>query len=173
VLAAPVATVEAAHLAIYDDHAPVIRFLVASGLPVPSAFALAATHVLEVRLTAELGAARPRFDVVRDTLFEAAQLAVDLDTPAVAYLAGAALHRAIAQLDHGEDPVPLERLAKLADIAARMRSPVDLWDAQNAAWQLRSYLPGWRAAAAAGDERAARSHAAFVRLAQAIRVKLG
>ncbi|MBK7070675.1 MAG: DUF3536 domain-containing protein [Myxococcales bacterium] len=173
VLAAPLAEVERAHQAIYDDHAPVIRFLVASRLPVPPVFARAATHVLEARLTGELGAPRPRIDVVRATLVEAGQLAVDLDTPAVAYLAGAALHRAIAQLDHGEDPVPLERLAKLAEIAARMKSAVDLWDAQNAAWQLRSYLPRWQAAAAAGDDRAARSHAAFVRLAHAIRVKVG
>ena len=45
--------------------------------------------------------------------------------------------------------MPLERLAKLAEIAARMKSAVDLWDAQNAAWQLRSYLPRWQAAAAA------------------------
>jgi hypothetical protein len=173
VLAGPLAEVERAHQAIYDDHAPVIRFLVASRLPVPPVFARAATHVLEARLTAELGAPRPRIDVVRDTLVEAGQLAVDLDTPAVAYLAGAALHRAIAQLDRDDDPAPLERLAKLAEIAARMKSPVDLWDAQNAAWRLRPSVAAWKAAAAAGDDEAARSHAAFVRLAQAIRVKLG
>ena len=173
VLAAPVAAIEATHRAIYEEHASVIRFLVASRLPVPTAFVLAATHVLQAQLTAELGAARPSIDVVRDTLFEAGQLAVDLDTPAVAYLAGAALHRAIEQLDHGEDPVPLERLARLAEIAARLTSPVDLWDAQNAAWQMRTYFDGWQTRAAGGDEAAARSHAAFERLCRAVKVKVG
>ena len=174
VLATPVAAAAAGHEAIYDEHAPVIRFLVASKLPVPEAFALAARQVLHTRLCRELRAERPQVDAVRAVLAEAGQVAVDLDTPELAYLAGAALHRAIEQAAHGDGAVGLERLAKLAELAVAMRSPVDLWDAQNATWRLaRDEAPKWRAAAAAGDDEAARHHVAFLRLARAIRVAVG
>ncbi|MBK9032581.1 MAG: DUF3536 domain-containing protein [Myxococcales bacterium] len=170
VLAAPVQAAEAAQRAVYDEHGPLIRFLCAGGLPVPPALALAATHVLHERLCAELRAARPSVNTVRATLAEAGQVEVDLDTPELAYLAGAALHRAIEVVDRGDGPVALERLARLAEIAARMRSPVDLWDAQNAAWRLRGAAARWLAQGRAGDTDAARLHAAFLRLTRAIRV---
>ncbi|HVV85363.1 MAG TPA: hypothetical protein VHE35_20020, partial [Kofleriaceae bacterium] len=61
------------------------------------------------------------------------------------------------------------RVAQMAELAASMRSRVELWDAQNAAWRWRaSALPGWRARADAGDDAAARMIAAFDRLARAL-----
>ena len=173
VLAAPVQAAETSLRQIYDEHAPLIRFLCASELPVPPEFALAATHVLHARLCAELGGSRPSVNTVRAILAEATQVKADLDTPALAYLAGSALHRAIEVVDRGDGPVALERLARLAEIAARMRSPVDLWDAQNAAWRLRPAAATWQAAAHTGDVDAARLYAAFLRLARAIRVHVG
>ncbi|MEZ4404099.1 MAG: DUF3536 domain-containing protein [Kofleriaceae bacterium] len=173
VLAAPRAAVDAAYQALADEHTPLVRFLVAHALPVPPGLALAITHVLRGRLRAALEQERPSVDAVRATLAEAAQADADLDTVEVAYLAGAALHRAIEQIAD-EDPVALERLARLAEVAVQMRSTVDLWDAQNATWRLaRAAGPRWRAAATAGDAEAGRRLRALTRLAAAIRVRVG
>jgi hypothetical protein len=130
---------------------------------------------LRRRILAALEKPVPSFDEVRATIAEASQVKVDLDRPQIAYAAGLALHRMIDHIAASpEDPVPLERLARMAEIAASMRSPVDLWDAQNAAWRIReAQLPAWRTRAAAGDEPAARLVAAFTRLAQAIRLAVG
>ncbi len=174
VLAGPVRAAETAHQAIYDEHGPLLRFLVAHDLPVPPVFTLAATHVLHARLQAALAAPRPQIDLVRGLVAEAAQVRVDLDTPAIAYCAGQALSRAVALLDGDDDPLALERLARLAEIAARMRTPIDLWQAQNAAWHLaRRLVPTWQVAAAAGDGSAERRRLALARLASAIKVRVG
>lgn len=175
VLAASVRAAEADYRALYDEHAPLVRYLVANQLPVPGPLALTAEHVLRERLRAALDAPVPSVDEVRATIAEAGQVKVDLDTTEIAYAAGQALHRAIEQVAvDAYLPRGLEQLARLAEVAVRMRSPVDLWDAQNAAWHLRSTaLPGWRTAAAAGDPDAARRVAAFERLIAAIRVRVG
>lgn len=157
---------------LHDQLAPLMRYLVNHDLPVPQPFAVAAEQVLRRRILAALERPVPSVDEVRATIAEATQVKVDLDTPEIAYAAGAALHRVIAQITAApDDPAPVERLARLAGVAASMRSPVDLWDAQNAAWRIRDeQLPAWRARAAAGDAGARRMVEAFTRLANAIRV---
>jgi hypothetical protein len=157
---------------LHDQLAPLMRYLVNHQLPVPQPFAVAAEQVLRRRILAALQRPVPSFDEVRATIAEATQVHVDLDTPAIAYAAGIALHRLIEQIFAApDDPAPVERLARMAGIAAQMRSTVDLWDAQNAAWRIREQrLPAWRARAAAGDAEAERLVAAFVRLATAIKV---
>ena len=160
---------------LYDEHAPLMRYLVRHELPVPGQFATAARQVLRRRILSALERPVPSFDEVRATMAEARQVNVDLDRPVIAYAAGIALHRMIAHIAASpEDPDPVERLARMAEIAVTMKSPVDLWDAQNAAWQIReAKLPQWRTRAAAGDETAERLVAAFTRLAQAIHVAVG
>ncbi len=172
VLAATERGAEATYAALYDEHAPLIRYLVANELPVPPPLALTADHVLRERLRTALDAPRPSITVVRATIAEASQVKATLDTTEIAYAAGQALHRAIAQLAiDGHDPQSLEHLARLAEIAVRMKSPVDLWDAQNAAWQIREReLPSWRQQR---DPDSARRVAAFVRLTTAIKVRVG
>ncbi len=172
ILASELREADAIYRGLYDEYGPLMRYLVRHDLPVPAQFAIAAEVVLRRRVLAALERPVPSFDEVRPCIAEAAQVQVDLDTPEVAYAAGLALHRMIVELARApEDPSPLERLARMAEIAVAMKSPVDLWDAQNAAWQVRAArLPSWRHRAAAGDPKAARLVAAFVRLAQAIRV---
>ncbi len=166
---------DAVYRGLYDEHAPLMRYLVRHELPVPGQFATAARQVLRRRILSALERPVPSFDEVRATMAEARQVNVDLDRPVIAYAAGIALHRMIAHIAASpEDPDPVERLARMAEIAVTMKSPVDLWDAQNAAWQIReAKLPQWRTRAAAGDETAERLVAAFTRLAQAIHVAVG
>ncbi len=172
ILATELRDADAVYRGLYDEHAPLMRFLVRHDLPVPDPFAIAAELVLRRRILGALERPVPSFDEVRATIAEATQVHVDLDTPAIAYAAGLALHRMIDQLAAApDDPAPVDRLARMAEIAAAMHSPVDLWDAQNAVWRIRQdRLPAWRSRAATGDDAAARLVTAFARLAQAIRV---
>lgn len=157
---------------LYDEQAELVRYLVREELPVPPLLTTAAQQVLGHRLLAELARPSPRVGEIRACLAEAAGLEIDLDTPEVAFATGAALARAVAELEAGpEDAAMLGRLAQMAELAAAMKSRVELWDAQNVAWRWRSAaLPGWRARAAAGDAEAGKLVAGFERLARALRL---
>ena len=159
---------------LYDDQAELVRYLAREHLPVPPLLTTAAQQVLSHRLLVELARPSPRIAEIRACLAEAAQVDIDLDTREIAFATGVALHRAVEDLEAApEDAAMLGRLAQMAELAAGMRSKVELWDAQNAAWRWRAAaLPGWRARAAAGDDGAARLVAGFERLARALRLSI-
>jgi hypothetical protein len=109
---------------------------------------------------------------VRACIAEAAQVKVELDVPDVAFAAGEALGRMIAHLAAQPDDVELlEQLAKMAEIAGRMESRVDLWKAQNGCVALREVaVVDWRPRATGGDPAAIGLWAAFARLCAAVHV---
>jgi hypothetical protein len=162
---------ESAFRSIYDEHAPLMRYLVKASITVPETFRDAGGLVLRHRILEALRRDAPTYDDVRAVMAEAAQVHVDLDVPEVAYAAGEALHRMLDRFANASDALLLEQLAMMAEIAARMESRVDLWHTQNTCVALRERrLPEWRRRGAAGDERAARLAAAFARLCAAVHV---
>jgi hypothetical protein len=171
ILETSLADAEAAFRTIYDEHAPLMRYLTRAGVPVPETFRDAASLVLRHRILAALRRDTPTYEEVRASIVEADQVKVDLDTPEIGYAAGQALHRMIDVFTGRDDPALLEQLAKMAEVAARMESPVDLWHAQNTCVALRERrLPEWGRREAAGDDHARRLIAAFARLCAAIHV---
>jgi hypothetical protein len=171
-LADPVAAAEARLAGVYDEHAPLMRYLAAHGLPVPEVLRAAAQVTLRARLLEALEAASPNAAVVRARIGESTQVEVDLDTPEIAYAAGLALARVMDRLaDDADDADTLGAVGRLATVATRMKSEVDLWHTQNAAFQLVDrQLAAWRAAAAAGDDHARRLAEELVKLAAAVRI---
>jgi hypothetical protein len=167
ILAEPLGDAADAMGRIYDDYAPLMRWLKNHDLHVPPAFYTAAEFTLRGRLLANLGAAEPSWPNVRAVIAEAQQVEVDLDTPDVAYAAGEALHRVVDRLIAKPDDVAaLESAARAAEVAVRMKSRVDLWRAQNACWKLvEKKLATWRA-----DPGAAAKAKHLVALAQALRI---
>jgi hypothetical protein len=167
-LAEPIATAIARLASIYDEHAPLVRYLVAHELPVPDALRAAGEVTLRRRLLDALAADVPDPALVRACITEAAEVEVDLDTPEIAYAAGLALARAMDTLVAAPEalsPETISSVGKLATIAARMKSEVDLWHAQNATFQLvERHLAAWRAA---GETRKADE---LSRLAAAVRI---
>ena len=171
ILQASLGDAEAAFRTIYDEHAPLMRYLTRAGVDVPETFRDAASLVLRHRILAALRKEPASYEEVRACIVEAEQVRVDLDTPEVGYAAGQALHRMIDVVSGSDDPGLLEQLARMAEVAGRMESPVDLWHAQNTCVALRERrLPEWRRRAAAGDDDAGRLAAAFARLCAAIHV---
>jgi hypothetical protein len=169
ILAEPLAQVDEALERIYDEYAPLMRWLETHHLTVPEAIHTAAEYTLRRRLLHNLMAASPSFPEVLAQITEAAQVEVTLDTPEVAYAAGIALGRVVDRLvARPDDITALEAAARAADVASRMRSPVDLWHAQNACMRLvEQRLIAWRTA---GDPASTTKARWLTQLANALRL---
>jgi hypothetical protein len=156
----------------YDQHAPLIRWLVAHELPVPEVLHTVAEVALRRRVLTNLASDDASFPALRQQMAEATEVKVSLDTPEIALAASEGLRRLIDRVAaHGElDPTLLETVARAAEVAARMKSSVDLWFAQNATWRLLERLPELRDRAKQGDAGSARAATELERLARTLRL---
>ncbi len=158
----------------YEQHAPLIRWLVAHELPVPQTLHTVAEVALRRRVLTNLEAESASFQALREHIAEAGEVKVSLDTPQIALAASEGLRRLIDRVatnpegPAGLDPSALDTVARAADVAARMRSNVDLWFAQNATWRLLERLPELRRLGKAGDTRALQALVDLERLARTL-----
>ncbi|HSS03508.1 MAG TPA: DUF3536 domain-containing protein [Kofleriaceae bacterium] len=173
VLGDAIAAAEASLGAAYDQHVPLIRWLVAHDLPVPEVLHSIAEATLRRRVLNNLQARDPSFQQLREHIIEAIEVKVSLDTPEIALAASEGLRAIIDRVaapDGTLDAPALETVARAAEVAIRMRSAVDLWFVQNATWRLLDRLPDLRRRAHAGDEISAHAAANLERLARALRL---
>ena len=177
ILSGPRRDADEALARVYDDYAPLMRWLVSQSLPVPEALHTATAFTLRRRVLANLTSATPKFAALRAQIDEASHVQVELDTPEIAYAAGDALARMLAELSSTSganpniEPDAIETIARAAEAVAKMKSPVDLWPAQNLTWALlRRHRASWHEAAEAGDASASRRQHALLALAHALRV---
>src|SRR5690606_14781443 len=154
------------------------RWLVAHDLPVPEVLRTVAEIALRRRVLTNLEAEDASFATLRDHLADAAEVRVSLDTPAIALAASEGLRRLIDSVPTspdgpaGLDPAALDTVARAADVAARMKSSVDLWFVQNATWRLLDRLPELRKLGQAGDTRALQALVDLERLARALHLSV-
>jgi len=173
VLGEAIANAEAELADAYDARAPLIRWLVARELPVPDVLYTTVQAALHRRVLTNLRARDPSFQDLRDHMIEAALVKVNLDTPEIALAASESLRALIDRVagpDGELDPAALDIVASAAEVAARMKSAVDLWFAQNATFRLLERLPGLRKRSEAGELKAALLAADLGRLASALRL---
>jgi hypothetical protein len=156
----------------YDKHAPLIRWLVGHELPVPEVLRTVAETALRRRVLSNLASDDASFAALRQQMAEAAEVKVSLDTPEIALAASEGLRRLIDRVAaHGDlDPTSLETVVRAAEVAARMKSSVDLWFAQNATWKLLERIPELRRHAKQGDHRASQAAVELERLARTLRL---
>jgi hypothetical protein len=160
----------------YEQHAPLIRWLVAHELPVPDTLHTVAEVALRGRVLANLRADDASFQALREQIADAAEVKVSLDTPEIALAASEGLRKLIDRVATGSegpaglDPSALDIVARAAEVAARMKSSVDLWFAQNATWRLLERLPELRRLGKAGDTRALQALVDLERLARTLRL---
>ena len=175
VLGDPIRNVEEQLGESYDAQAPLIRWLVAHDLPVPEIMHTVAEVTLRRRVLANLEANDASFQALRQHMAEATEVQVNLDTPEIALAASEGLRKLIDRVAAATDPSAidpnaLDTLARAAEVAARMKSAVDLWFAQNATWKLLDRLPELRRRAKSGDRTAAQEATDLERLARALRL---
>jgi hypothetical protein len=155
--------------ATYDHHAPLIRWLVAHELPVPAVLHATAEAALRRRVMQALEAEKPSMSTLLAAIAEAEEAKVGVDTPEIALAASDTLRRLMDRLEaEPDDEEALDAAARGVEVAARMKSSVDLWRAQNTTWRLLRRLPALRAGDAAALERAA----TLERLARALKLQV-
>jgi hypothetical protein len=173
VLGEAISSAEEALVETYDENAPLIRWLVAHDLPVPETLHTVAEASLRRRVLANLTSENASFQALREHIAEATEVKVSLDTPEIALAASEGLRRLIdrvATSDSELDLAALDTVTRAAEVAARMKSSVDLWFAQNATFRLLQRLPELRARGKNGDASAKTAVQDLERLARYLRL---
>jgi alpha-amylase/alpha-mannosidase (GH57 family) len=122
----------AAYRNIYENQAPLIRFLNSLNIPVPAAFKAAA----DVAINSQLRQAfeRPDLDAdnIQSYLKEAATSRVPLDTTTLEFTIRKRLEEQAARFaEHPDDMENLQRFRKQLELAQTLPFPVTLWEVQN------------------------------------------
>lgn len=145
-LADRTAAVEEMYESIYQQAAPLMRFLQSLEQPAPPVFRAAAEYTLMARLKRELGSGRD-LDLrrVSDLVEEAREASVALDPVVLGLALQETLMELLRELAAAPDDLPLlERASRVAAFAAQSPWKVELGEAQNTVWKLLSAeLPRW------------------------------
>jgi alpha-amylase/alpha-mannosidase (GH57 family) len=125
-------TTTAAFQRIYENHAPLMRFLNGLGIPVPATFRSAAEIAL--KSVAKQAFERPELDTdaIQSYLKEASVNHVTLDVSGLEYAVRKRLEKAAMQF--AEQPTNVEivqRLRKQLEFVGSLSFPVVLWEVQN------------------------------------------
>ncbi len=160
---------------VFEHHAPLMRFLLDLGMPLPPPFRMAADFTLNRDLrrlfsrdeAADLPAAR-------SLLEEAQEFGVALDNRGLGYAIKETLEELAGNLRH--EPESLETLIHLVAVAGLARTlpfEVDLWQVQNIFYGLKENVyPGVKARALDGYPAAQEWADAFSALARSLRVAM-
>jgi len=158
ILQSVLAGTDAVYRELYEEHAPLMRFLSSHGIGPPRGFRLAAELALNTRLRRALEEDAPDPARLSSVLEEARDVGIALHEDGLAL----AVEHALERLADGvrANPAELARLEELeavVDLARQLPFEVDFWKVQNAFYQLwRSFLPGRTREADAGFEDARR-----------------
>jgi alpha-amylase/alpha-mannosidase (GH57 family) len=122
----------AAYRTIYENQAPLIRFLNSLNIPVPAAFKAAA----DVAINSQLRQAfeRPDLDAdnIQSYLKEAATSRVPLDTTTLEFTIRRRLEEQATRFaEHPDDMENVQRFRKQLQLAQTLPFPVTLWEVQN------------------------------------------
>ncbi|MHC5005035.1 MAG: DUF3536 domain-containing protein [Planctomycetota bacterium] len=153
ILASTLAHVEASYAQLYEQYAPMCRFLSGLSIPVPRALRVPAEFVINAGLRESLMTEPPRTGRIRELLQEAGSQSVVLDDVTLAFTVEQALQRLARSLrETPNDFVLMERLWELVGVIRDLPFEVDLADVQNVYYALRDGLRPRLVAGADGDE---------------------
>jgi alpha-amylase/alpha-mannosidase (GH57 family) len=122
----------AAYRTIYENQAPLIRFLNSLNIPVPAAFKAAADVAINSQLRQSFE--RPDLDAdnIQSYLKEAATSRVPLDTTTLEFTIRRRLEEQAARFaEHPDDMENVQRFRKQLELAQTLPFPVTLWEVQN------------------------------------------
>jgi hypothetical protein len=165
---------DAVYRELYEEHAPLMRFLSSHGIAQPRGFRMAAELALNTSLRRELEAEAPDPSRLAAVLEEARNVGVTLHEDGL----GLAVEHTLERLADGlrgspSDLARLEELEAVVDLGRQLPFEVDFWKVQNAFYGLlRSLLPGRQREAEAGFEDARRWVERFLALGEKLSVKV-
>jgi len=132
ILESVLAEAEALHRRLYEDHAPLMRFVTALGVPLPDRLQKAAEFMLNTDLRRALQAEELDLPAITRLLEEAGSAGAALDQAGLEF----ALRRKLEQLSarfqaQPEEPAALQGLQAAVSLARSMPFEVNLWRVQN------------------------------------------
>jgi alpha-amylase/alpha-mannosidase (GH57 family) len=132
ILKESLATAAAAYRSIYENQAPLIRFLNGLGIPVPLAFQLAAQIALNSQLKQAFEQSEPDLDAIQSYLKEAAATNIALDVPGLEYAIRRRLEtEAEVFASAASNLEVVQKLTTLLKFVSTLPFPVVLWEVQN------------------------------------------
>jgi alpha-amylase/alpha-mannosidase (GH57 family) len=141
---------------IYERNAPLMRFLHDLSIPMPAALSLAGEYVVNTSLIREVSKPAMDLDRIRTLLEDARKREIMLDAQGLGFAFQNTLETMAADLRrHPDDLERLQHLEAAARLASTAPFEVNLWNLQNAFYDLRRDHSGTvRARVDAGDTRA-------------------
>jgi alpha-amylase/alpha-mannosidase (GH57 family) len=122
----------AAYRTIYENQAPLIRFLNSLNIPVPAAFKAAADVAINSQLRQILERPDLDADSIQSFLKEASTSRVTLDTTTLEFTIRKRLEEQAARFaEHPDDMENVQRFRKQLEMAQTLPFPVTLWEVQN------------------------------------------
>ena len=145
--------VESTFQDIYQDHAPLLRFLHDIHMPVPRQLAAPVELVLVSRLHALLADSQLHPGELRALTAEVARLDINLDEPLLGLAAGRQLERQLERIARSPQNLALLlTIIETLEVLGELPVQPDLWQAQNLYWAIHhEVVPAqqteeWRAA---------------------------
>jgi alpha-amylase/alpha-mannosidase (GH57 family) len=128
---------EASMRAIYEHHAPLLRFLSDVNYPRPKALAIAAEFVLNASLRREFRNEFLDLREVRSLLSQAKEEAVQLDSAGLAYVTQRKLNGLMQQFQrHPQNLGLLRKILSLIEVLKELPFAVNLWKIENLYYQM-------------------------------------
>jgi alpha-amylase/alpha-mannosidase (GH57 family) len=165
---------DAVYRELYEEHAPLMRFLSSHDVAPPRGFRMSAELALNTSLRRALEAETLEPSRLSGIVAEARDVGVTLHEDGL----GLAVEHTLERLAEGLQGNPtelgrLEELEAVVDLARRLPFEVDFWQVQNAYYQLsKTLLPARRREAEAGFEDARRWIERFLGLGEKLSVKV-
>ena len=147
---------EETYRGLYEQNAPLLRFLANIGSPIPAVLATAATVTINAHIRRALAAEQPDVDHVRSLVAEGQRIGITLDGDSLGFALKAALGRLLAAARGRPNQVAyLTALDEAVLLAKEMPFAVDLGAVQNRVWELvRASGPFFTGRATEGDANA-------------------
>jgi len=123
---------EAVLRGLYDEHAPLMRFLTDVGVPLPGELLAIAEFVVESGIRRTLAATELDVDALRAQLDEARRAGIVPDATDLAFALRRHANGLATRLEANPDDIAvIARLEALADLDGELPFDIDLWHAEN------------------------------------------
>jgi hypothetical protein len=174
ILKSTLSEAEAAYGQLYGNHAPLMRFLMSCGVPLPPEMKSTAEYALNSLLRREFSHDDLNFEHIRNLLEEAAIAGVTLDTTTLEFTLRKTLERLSDRFVQAPfDLTCLQRFRDAIGGARTMPFALVMWSMQNQCYDiLQRDFPRLLRQARAGDENAVAWTEAFRELAELMSLKV-
>lgn len=174
VLAATVGEAEGAYRGIFEHHAPLMRYLMDIGVPMPRSFQAAAELVINVNLRHTLEEAPVNESRLAEQLADASAWSISIDAEGLAFAANGTLERLASEFqEHPDSAEALRALEESARCVKLLPFVVDLAEVQNRFWNvLQERYPNYAKRAVKGEADAMGWVEQFRALANNLKVRV-